>query len=325
MSFFHRRGSGGADAGPHAAPAVAPAPPPPVDPAVAAAEVQAAITALEQGGIPPKAQARLAELRQADHTLFTSDLSVSEFALIAKAGLRPVSQVMGSSVYHVGWQNMPGSYFGIGRGAYELTMLSDAWNQARALALSRLQQEAIHAGADAVVGVRIQWGAHDFAPNSVEMVAVGTAVRSGTEQPSASPVLTDLSGQELYQLLSAGFRPVGVVGATTVFYVVPQWATQNLTTGWGSWSANAELPDFTQALYSARETAFRHLSEQASRLGAHGIVGVSIRQNISTREIDQGGGGKRIDLIVHLHVLGTAIVEGQGTPPAIQTNLDLSS
>ena len=322
MSFFHRRGSGGADAGPTAAPVAAP---PPVDPAVAAAEVQAAIAALERGGIPPKAQARLAELRQGDRTLFTSDLSVSEFALIARAGLRPVSQVMGSSVYHVGWQNMPGSYFGVGRGAYELTMLSDAWNQARALALSRLPQEAVHAGADAVVGVRIRWGAHDFAPSSVEMVAVGTAVRTTAQQPSPSPILTDLSGQELYQLLSAGYRPVGVVGATTVFYVVPQWATQNLTTGWGSWSANAELPDFTQALYTARETAFGHLNEQASRLGAHGIVGVSIRQDVSTREIDQGGGGKRLDLIVHLHVLGTAIVEGQGTPPAIRTNLDLST
>lgn len=322
MTFFHRRGSSGADDGPQAGPA----PPPPVDPAAAAAEVQAALAALEQGGIPPKAQARLAELRHGDQTLFTSDLSVSEFALMTRVGLRPVSQVMGSSVYHVGWQGMPGSYFGIGRGSYELTVLSEAWNQARGLALSRLQQEAQHAGADAVVGVRIRWGAHDFAPNSVEMVAVGTAVRTGSAEPSPTPVLTDLSGQELYNLLSAGYRPVGVVGATTVFYVVPQWATQNMTSGWGNWSANAELPDFTQALYGAREVAFGHLNSQARQLGAHGIVGVSIRQNINTREIDQGGGGKRIDLIVHLHVLGTAITEaaeGQGSVP-VQTNLDLS-
>ncbi|HEU5004209.1 MAG TPA: heavy metal-binding domain-containing protein [Actinomycetota bacterium] len=326
MSFFHRRGSSGADDGPNAADS-RPAPPslPPVDPAVAAAEVQAAIAALEQGGIPPKAQARLAELRQGNQTLFTSDLSVAEFALLARVGLRPVSQVMGSSVYHVGWQGMPGSYFGVGRGAYELTMLSDAWNQARGLALSRLQQEALHAGADAVVGVRITWGAHDFAPNSVEMVAVGTAVRTGSAEPSPSPVLTDLSGQEVYNLLSAGFRPVGVVGATTVFYVVPQWATQNLTSGWGSWSANAELPDFTQALYTAREVAFGHLGEQARRLGAHGVVGVSIRQDVHTREIDQNG-SKRIDLIVQLHVLGTAIIETSGAAGAlpVKTNLDLS-
>src|SRR5436853_240358 len=78
-------------------------------------------------GITPRAEQRLAELREKDPTLFTSDLSVNEFALMARAGLQPVSQVMGSSVYHVGWQGMPGSFFGMGRGAFELGVLSEAW------------------------------------------------------------------------------------------------------------------------------------------------------------------------------------------------------
>jgi uncharacterized protein YbjQ (UPF0145 family) len=307
MPFFHRRGPDGT----------------PQDPAAAEAELQAALAALARGGIPPRAEQRLAELRargapqgagyeEDDKTLFTSDLSVNEFALLTATGLRPVTQVMGSSVYHVGWQGMPGNFFGgLGttRGAYELGVLSEAWNRARGLALSRLQQEARFAGADAVVGVHIQWGAHDFAPNTVEMVAVGTAVRTAGAERTDPPVLTDLSGQDLWNLLQAGYRPVGVVGATTVFYVVPQWSTQRLTTSWLSGRSNAELPDFTQAVYSAREVAFGHLSAQAQTLGAHGIVGVSIDQSIGRRETDTGNNTKRIDLIVTLHVLGTAIVE----------------
>src|SRR5437879_5361084 len=307
MPFFHRRGPDGTQQ----------------DPAAAESALQASLAALAGSGIPPRAQQRLAELRDANQTLFTSDLSVNEFALMARSGLQPVSQVMGSSVYHVGWQGMPGSFFGMGRGAYELGTLSEAWNSARSLALSRLQQEARFAGADAVVGVHIQWGAHDFAPNAVEMVAVGTAVRTSGAERTDPPVLCDLSGQDLWNLLQAGYRPVGVVGATTVFYVVPQWSTQRLTTSWLSGRSNQELPDFTQAVYAAREVAFGHLSSQAQSFGAHGIVGVSIDQKIGRREVETGNDNKRIDLIVTLHVLGTAIVEGPGRDLDVQTTLDL--
>jgi uncharacterized protein YbjQ (UPF0145 family) len=308
MPFLHRRGPDGTQQ----------------DPAAAEADLQAALAALAKGGIPPRAEQRLTELREAEgRTLFTSDLSVNEFALMARAGLQPVSQVMGSSVYHVGWQGMPGSFFGMGRGAFELGVLSEAWNRARGLALSRLQQEARFAGADAVVGVHIQWGAHDFAPNSVEMVAVGTAVRTSGPERTDPPVLCDLSGQDLWNLLQAGYRPVGVVGATTVFYVVSQWSTLRLTTSWLSGPSNQELPDFTQAIYTAREVAFGHLGAQAQSFGAHGIVGVSIDQRIGRREVEMGENNKRIDLIVTLHVLGTAIVEGPGRDLDVHTTLDL--
>ena len=307
MPFFHHRGPDGQQE----------------DPAVAEAELQAALAALERGGIPPKAERRLAERKVGGRTLFTSDLSVNEFALVNRTGLTPVSQVMGSSVYHVGWQGRPGTFFGAGRGAYELGVLSEAWNNARRLALSRLQQEARLAGADAVVAVRIKWGAHDFAPNTVEMVAVGTAVRNASSERTDPPVLTDLSGQDLWNLLQAGYRPSGVVGATTIFYVVPQWSTQRLTTSWFSGRSNQELPDFTQAIYTARETAFGRLSGEAQMLGAQGVVGVSIDQSVGHREVDMGNNNKRIDLIVTLHVLGTAIIEGPGRELDVHTTLDL--
>ena len=56
-------------------------------------------------------------------------------------------------------------------------VLSDAYNESRRLALGRLLEEAQACRADAVVAVRIEQGAHDWAAGAVEFIAVGTAVR----------------------------------------------------------------------------------------------------------------------------------------------------
>ena len=74
---------------------------------------------------------------------------------------------MGSSVYHVGWQQRPGG-FGLQAGgiSQELTVVSEAWNTARLRAFARLEQEATLVGADAVVGVRLTVGRHDWASGS---------------------------------------------------------------------------------------------------------------------------------------------------------------
>src|SRR5260370_26250192 len=79
-------------------------------------EQAASLDALAHGGLPLRAQQRLGEIGESGSGFFTSDLSVGEFALVHALGLRPISQVMGSSVYHVGWQQRPGSYGGLAGG-----------------------------------------------------------------------------------------------------------------------------------------------------------------------------------------------------------------
>src|SRR4051812_46570008 len=62
---------------------------------------------LKAGGLPLNAVERLQEQRQRQDTpqhFWTSDLTVSELALVHNAGFEPLGQVMGSSVYHVGFQ-----------------------------------------------------------------------------------------------------------------------------------------------------------------------------------------------------------------------------
>jgi uncharacterized protein YbjQ (UPF0145 family) len=280
--------------------------------------------AMAQGGLPLRAQERLRELG-ASGGLFSSDLSVNEFALVDSLGLRPLGLVMGSSIYHVGWQQRPGSWgFQANATSQELRVLSEAWNEVRRLAFGRLEQEARLLGADAVVGVRLTRGGHDWAVGAVEYVAVGTAVRIEGASPLERPALTDLSGQDYWKLWRAGYRPLGVAGASTVFYIVPGWSQRRAQSGFFSSWANQELRDFTQGVYDARELALARLTADAASHGAAGVVGVSIAHSAEEREVDSGG-STRTDLIVTMHVLGTTIGErgSTGVELAPSTTLDL--
>lgn len=275
----------------------------------AAAEQAASLEALGRGELPLRAQQRLGELGKLERQLFTSDLSVSEFALIDQLALRPVSQVMGSSIYHVGWQPQTATWGWQSNAiSRELSVISQAWNEARRRAFARLEQEARLVGADAVVGVKLARGSHDWATGAIEYVAIGTAVRIGSAPAAARPTLTDLSGQDYWKLQRAGYGPLGVVGASSVYYIVPGWSTRQAQSGlWSSW-ANQELKDFTRGVYDAREAALGRLTAEARALGAAGVVGVTITQSTEEREIDAGG-SHRTDLVVTFHLLGTAIAE----------------
>jgi uncharacterized protein YbjQ (UPF0145 family) len=282
---------------------------PPVDPAEAQARAQRdqdSLERLSQGHIPLAAADRLATLAATPGGAappFASDLSVSEFALLHNLGIVPVTLVMGSSIYQVGWQ---GAYY---TAPTEIQSLSHAYNESRRLALGRLLEETQIAGADAVVGVRIEQGRHDWASGSVEFVAVGTAVRLPEAlRGSGGPVLTDLDGQQFWQLCAAGIRPVGIAAHTSVHYVPATWQTARAQGGGvfgGSWN-NQELVDFTQGVYDAREKAMTYVTQQAAALGADGIVGVKIDEHATGRRVSRGG-IECDDLIVTFHVIGTAV------------------
>ncbi len=224
-------------------------------------------------GIPQAARERLEEVRKSGGSFFTSDLTTNEFLLVREAGFRPLTQVMGSCFYHVGWQGMPympgyqtqnlgwaqqgtfggGSGYGPGYGqsmwrdgqTFELETTSEAWNEARRLALERLSEEAQLAGADAVVGVRLQRGAYDWASGLIEFVAIGTAVASERFDLGEETVLSNLSGQEFAQLFRHGWWPVGLVAGTTVCYALTGWKQRQGLTFFGSRWQNQELTDFT--------------------------------------------------------------------------------
>ena len=269
---------------------------------------------LASGGLPAGAERRLTEIRK-NGRFFTSNLSVNEFALSVSVGVRSLGQVMGSTVYHVGWQYTP-MY-----SSSELSTISQANTHARQLALSRLQQEAKLLGASGVIGVRLERKSYDWGANLIEFAASGTAVAlPDAGPPPAHPFVCALSGQEFYALKRGGFFPVGFAfGACTYYHVATQtnrWASQ-------SWN-NVELTDYSKAVYHARRSAMSRLSKEAVHVGAEGVVGVTIDKYITTNEVDVNDQPRR-DLIVEFTALGTAIVADGPDTLAIDYGLPLNN
>lgn len=283
------------------------------------------IARVEAGGIPSAAKQRLRELA-AGTTGFTSGLSVADFALTQLEAIRPICQVMGTSVYKVGWQSYPwSSGWGSDARMIELAQLTHAWNDARARALARLEQEAEHAGCHAVVDVTFESRRHAFLNDEIEIVVNGTAVHLPEGGTAEHPILTDLSLPDYVLLRRAGYAPVGVVASTSVFYIIPSRQTRRLTTGWQRFQPNQELVDFTQGIYEAREQALGRASEQALGLGAGGLVGMTVDHHVEVREVEQND-TQREDLIVTFHVLGTAIAPaGEHRPLHPETVVNLGA
>lgn len=201
--------------------------------------------------------------------LFTSDLSINEFALLHGAGFEAIDLVMGASVYHVGYQ-----FTGI-RQQSELPVLTEATYRARWNAMGRMQAEADKLGADGVVGVRLDWR-HVGEGEHLEFIAVGTAVRytpkpGAFRRPNGQAFSSHLSGQDLTILLRSGFAPVAFVMGNCVFHVAVQGFMQNLK----QMGRNVEMPQWTQGNYESRELAMSRMQAEAERDGANGIVGVS--------------------------------------------------
>lgn len=281
---------------------------------------EASLAQLQAGGIPISAERRLRELQQ-DGGSYTSDLSVADFALCHQLGLRPLSQVMGTCVYQIGYQ---GALYGAAAEMGEMTTLSQAWNTARDRAFARLAEEARCVGASAVVGVDVRSSVADLSEaggyGTIEYVIKGTAVARkdhGSERkPGRRPVITELSVADYAKLLSAGIEPIGVVAWTSVFFASSLFIRVERPLGMGVSFQNFELGALTQAFYEARERVTGEIGRQATALGASGIVGVRIRHTASPGSLYVGPGtGQYPGVIASFSAIGTAVHEGQAIPP----------
>jgi uncharacterized protein YbjQ (UPF0145 family) len=99
-----------------------------------------------------------------------------------------------------------------------------------------------------------------------------------------------------------------------VFHVAHQSWRQSL----GNTGRNLELPNFTQALYDARELAMERMQLEAVEAQAEGIVGVDIHES------SHGWGSH----VIEFFAIGTAIILEEGAEdhviPAPTTVLDLA-
>ena len=264
-------------------------------------DLVASMQRVAQGGIPLRAEERLAEEAGPNRKLFTSDLSVNEFLLARDAGCEPIAQLMGSSIYHIA--QIPDYKGKTG----ELTVISSAHRESRRRALSRLWQEAKLVGADAVIGVQLRermitMGARgkggDDGGEVIEFTVVGTAVRAPfLTHPPGSPIVTDLSGQDLWALIQDGWEPCGF------FFEFSKYHGWHVTSGSGS---TGEVTTANDVVDAARELVVQRLTEQAKTESAEFVVGSEL--TIDVREVPCGYQGCKLDdLDVNISWFGTGI------------------
>jgi len=244
-------------------------------------------------GIPESGRERIARMKQeVARGFFTSDLSVDEFLLVKQSGFEPLGLVLGSSIYHIGFQQAMWNQ------SQELGILTQAMYHARELAMTRMEEEADQLGADGIVGVRLDIGRYEWGADLAEFISVGTAVKHrGGElhrAPNGRPFTSDLSGQDFTKLLRAGYRPVGLVMGNCVYHVGRQGMLASLK----QVGRNVEMPNYTQALYEARELAMERLQNEADELQAGGIVGARIVER------SHGWGSH----VIEFFAIGTAVV-----------------
>jgi uncharacterized protein YbjQ (UPF0145 family) len=340
---------------------------------------------IEAGGITADAQKRLRALGS-EGSLFTSGLSVNEFALLDRLGPQPLAQVMGASVVRTGWQYLPalepGKRF-ISTSPYgptptgvalqnlyteaslsqvrnykwraevvcELDVLTEAWNLARRRALSRLREEALEVGSNAVVGVRLRRGDHDLGKRAIEYVVTGTAIRVPDADPTESPTLTDVSVQNYWRLHSAGHEPVGLVATSAIVFASPPRSTRMRRAR--TTARNQELEELSLGFQLARETVRTRLLGQVSEAGGSGAVGVEFSHSLSREKfalassiqtsdrrgwhvgrfgipyrVSGHGEAERRGWVIAMHAAGTAIrrrTAGPGSADRAKTMIRLGS
>ncbi|HEX4434348.1 MAG TPA: heavy metal-binding domain-containing protein [Acidimicrobiales bacterium] len=204
----------------------------------------------------------------------TSDLSVDEALLLHAAGWEPLDLVCGVAVVSV-----PVGVWNWGAGA-SISMASDAHNAAVDHAARLLRAECSKVKGHGVVGVRVDVSVR---PHHVDVEFVGTAVRPmngedasgrGLDAVLAVPFVSDLSARDFTLLLRAGWMPVGLAFGASFVYAPRRSAGTVIKQK----SQNVELTNYTEAMYSARESAREKMQRSALDAGGEGVVEVKVTE-----------------------------------------------
>jgi uncharacterized protein YbjQ (UPF0145 family) len=201
----------------------------------------------------------------------TSDLSVDGALLLHAAGWEPLDLVCGVAVVSV-----PVGVWNWGRGA--ISLASDAHNAAVDQAARALRVECGKVHGHGVVGVRVDV---EVRTHHIEVALVGTAVRPadgkdprGRDAAEAMPFVSDLSARDFTLLLRAGWMPVGLAFGACFVYSPRRTAGTAMKQS----TQNVELTNYTEAMYSARESAMEKMQESALEAGGEGVVEVKVTE-----------------------------------------------
>ena len=217
------------------------------------------------------AEALAVDARPSQARGITSDLSVDEALLLHAAGWEPLDLVCGVAVVSV-----PVGVWNWGRGA--ISLASDAHDAAVDQASRALGAECGKVRGHGVVGVRVDVAVRT---HHIDVELVGTAVRPmdgrdarGKDAAQAMPFVSDLSARDFTLLLRAGWGPVGLAFGASFVYAPRRTARAAMK----QTTQNVELTNYTEAMYSARESAMEKMQRSALAVGGQGVVEVKVTE-----------------------------------------------
>jgi uncharacterized protein YbjQ (UPF0145 family) len=288
---------------------------------------------LEAGRLPIEATDRLTRL-SSGKAPWTSTLTAPDFTISRRLGLRPLGQVTGSCVMHAAFY--PGwLYNSWGNG--DIRPFTLAITTARQTAIDRLLAEAEMLGAHGVVNCRVEVRYPEWGNGLSEFTAFGTAVAFEGQKAPSRPFLGAMSAEDTLSLFRSGYIPLTLAFSTTAYYVMTTWSAAFSEQSW----ANQEIPDFSRAVYEARDFVVGGLRAQAREAAADGVLGATWEMRVEEIEVERPamggyggyGGGYAMgatssftDHILHLTVMGTAVgkLAGLDKPPVVVPVVNLA-
>ena len=229
-----------------------------------------------------------AEAGPEDQVKFSTSSDVAKLFCQVDAGFQPMRFVFGNVAYSIGvGGTIRGGFRSLARG--EVPQYTEIFDHTRRLALNRITTEAKNLGANAVIGIETT-----ITPllGAQEMIMVGTASRHPLiGDPPLTPVTSDMTNEELWNMANIGFLPVRLVMGVSVYSLGLKGGIFSALQSLGG----GEVTGLTEILYEAREKALARIEKDAELCGADEVVGVK------TKIYDLGGG------LIEFMAIGTAV------------------
>lgn len=253
----------------------------------------------QQLALPAAAQSRISHTTQG-RAAATAFLTYADYVGLRQLGFEPMAGVIGISVVHLGRGQLTGM-----KQAQELEVYSHAIGMGLFASMGRLQEEAALLGADGVlvrdVEIRRISEEHEYhysgtalrftprpgalrttsglpflysAPRSVAILYSGSGVERG---PTEWALGTNTAVMSLYQMMKLDMVPVTCGYGVCVYHVPHRSMRQAL----GQMFQNTEVPQFTEAWYTAREIAMSRLQSYLEQQGSELVVDMEV-----TKEAD---------------------------------------
>ncbi|WP_044538610.1 heavy metal-binding domain-containing protein [Bradyrhizobium sp. LTSP885] len=238
---------------------------------------------LRNGGVPAAIKDRLEGARSGRRP-WTATLRPAELLIARSHGLKPIAAISATCWLHYGWSWTNGH--------------SEGWN----MALSRMREEALAAGANAVLDVKMRTIPLDV-ENSMDFTLVGTAVHVEGLPPSREPIIATVPALEFVKLLEADVVPTGI--AIGAYY---EWMNDWLNNTNLTWMGNIESERLSQLWEHVRQRAHQNLRTNARAQGN----GVLAHLNFSEMFEREGQNKQKQYLARHI-VVATTVDAKRGT------------